>query len=369
MSGALRRVLEAACEEHDFSLGDLTVLSPRVDPYRRDTPAGHRDGQWIRDQLHRLYGARRNAHWRGLHYAITMAGGIIKPSGDVYVNNHDNWLWLSEIAAKAAKWLGYIPFDRINDERNAEPIIHRTEKETPAKGLAISISVEIPDVSNLKPYPVATGFEVRHAFHFVIFGEKSSRESIALPVAERNQADLYLPTGEISDTLIYQIACDAAADGRPLALFTLSDCDPAGWQMPEMAKIAFANMGDYMRVGPDGDPVLDFSRLARDQMAALVEVTVDDFKSGRGEDARDVRRVRFKLADKRQALVDIGKCLGLFKDKVELTGPNRGPIQIEGRLPMSDIEAVRWIGRLLTKAAAASPNSAGPDAPGAFPDS
>ena len=69
-----------------------------------------------------------------------------------------------------------------------------------------------------------------------------------------------------------------------------------------------------MRIGSDGDPSLDFSRLSRDHGAALIEVTVEDFKDGRGENARDVRRVKFKLADKRAALVDIGKELGMFID-------------------------------------------------------
>lgn len=95
----------------------------------------------------------------------------------------------------------------------------------------------------------------------------------------------------------------------------------------ELARIGFANMQDYMRAGPDGDPYLDFSDLTRDQAAALAEVTVEDFKDGRGEDARDVRRVKFKLHDKRAALVDLGKHLGMFKDRVEHTGPNGGPIE------------------------------------------
>lgn len=81
----------------------------------------------------------------------------------------------------------------------------------------------------------------------------------------------------------------------------------------ELAKIGFANMQDYMRVGSNGDPYLDFSGLTRDQAAALVEVTVEDFKDGRGEEARDVRRVKFKLADKKGALVDLGRHLGLFE--------------------------------------------------------
>ncbi|MBZ9939153.1 terminase small subunit [Mesorhizobium sp. BR1-1-16] len=97
----------------------------------------------------------------------------------------------------------------------------------------------------------------------------------------------------------------------------------------ELAKIGFANMLDYMRAGPDGDPYLDFSRLTEGQAAALAEVTVEDFKDGRGDDARDVRRVKFKLHDKRAALVDLGKHLGMFKDRVEVSGPNGGPIQSE----------------------------------------
>jgi phage terminase small subunit len=136
----------------------------------------------------------------------------------------------------------------------------------------------------------------------------------------------------------------------------------------ELAKLAFANMADYMRVGPDGDPVLDFSKLTRDQAAALVEVTVEDFLDGRGENARQVRRVKFKLADKRAALVDLGKHLGLFKDRVEHTGKDGGPVEVKH---YTDIEAVRLIGRFLKKvddanppkAAAASPPATGEASP------
>jgi phage terminase small subunit len=90
----------------------------------------------------------------------------------------------------------------------------------------------------------------------------------------------------------------------------------------ELAKIGFANMQDYMRVGADGDPYLDFSTLTRDQAAPIIEMVVEDFKDGRGEDARDVRRVRFKLSDKQAALINLGKHLGMFKDtlKIDMTG-------------------------------------------------
>lgn len=86
----------------------------------------------------------------------------------------------------------------------------------------------------------------------------------------------------------------------------------------ELAKIGFANMRDYLRIGPDGDPWLDFSQLTREQAAAISEVTVEDYKDGRGEDARDVRKVKFKLSDKRMALVDLGKHLGMFDQRVSV---------------------------------------------------
>jgi phage terminase small subunit len=107
--------------------------------------------------------------------------------------------------------------------------------------------------------------------------------------------------------------------------------------LEELGRIGFANMADYMRSNADGDPYLDFSGLTREQAAALAEVTVEDFKDGRGDDARDVRRVKFNLADKRAALVDVGRHLGMFKDRVEHSGPNGGPISIRSGPDLSKL--------------------------------
>jgi hypothetical protein len=232
LEGALRRILETAAEEHNASLGDLTVLSAQVDPYRIDTAAGHRDGAWLAEQLAKLYGSAQRAHWRGLHYAIVADGKIKKPDGEIYRNTDDDWQWLITAPTKAARWFGYVPFDRIVDQRNAAPIIHHKARIKPAARLLIGLNVNIPDADDIEPLPDARGFVPRQAFHFAIFGEKSSLEDVASPIAQQFEADLYLPTGEISDTLVYQIAKDANDDGRPLVMFTLSDCDPAGHQMP-----------------------------------------------------------------------------------------------------------------------------------------
>lgn len=82
----------------------------------------------------------------------------------------------------------------------------------------------------------------------------------------------------------------------------------------ELARIAFANTLDYWRVDRNGNPELDLSKITRDQGAAISEVIVDTYMDGRSTDAREVKRVRIKLADKRAALVDLGRHLGLFVD-------------------------------------------------------
>jgi hypothetical protein len=87
--------------------------------------------------------------------------------------------------------------------------------------------------------------------------------------------------------------------------------------LQELLRVVRADVLYYMRIGPHGDPVLDWSRLTRDQAAALVEVTVEDFLDGRGEDAREVGRVRFKLASKIDALELLGKHHKLDTDRVE----------------------------------------------------
>lgn len=83
----------------------------------------------------------------------------------------------------------------------------------------------------------------------------------------------------------------------------------------ELARIGFANIDDYVSVANDGLAYVDLSATSRDMMAAVSEVTVDtyDERDPEGEDGetRTVKRVKLKLHDKRGALVDLGKHVGL----------------------------------------------------------
>lgn len=87
----------------------------------------------------------------------------------------------------------------------------------------------------------------------------------------------------------------------------------------ELAKIGFSNMLDYVRTRPDGLAEVDLSTMTRDQAAALTEVKVERRKVVGGEEEVAIdEKVTIKLADKRAALVDLGKHLGMFKDKAEI---------------------------------------------------
>jgi hypothetical protein len=208
------------------------VLATQHDPFRCDTPAGHRNARWLADVVHELLGTRR-IHLRGLHYAITMhPSPIIKPDGERYVNDDPTWEWLQGKPAKHARWLGYVPFDQITDERNAAPVTRIWTPKDPWPYLSVDVDIDIPDLDELMPQVGVANFDGVQPYKLVIFGEKSSLEPILAPIASTYKADLYLPAGEISDTMMWQMARIGAEDGRPMVVACFSDCDPAGWNMP-----------------------------------------------------------------------------------------------------------------------------------------
>lgn len=95
----------------------------------------------------------------------------------------------------------------------------------------------------------------------------------------------------------------------------------------ELAKLGFANMMDYITVPEGGDAFVDLTTMTRDQAAALAEFTVEEYVEGRGPESRDVKRLKVKLVDKRAALVDLGRHIGMFKTSVELSAPGGGPVE------------------------------------------
>jgi hypothetical protein len=231
-SGPLRRELATAMAAHGCSMKALTVLSEVRDPYRLDTPARHRDGRWFAKQVDRFVGGSGQIHLRGLHYKISSPADIIRPNGLPYVNDNDCWEWLGEFAAKAGRWLQYVGFDRIGDERNEKPFLFVPDNYFPDPEFHSGASPVIPELKATTPHLLAMdGFVPRQKYRIILIGEKSSLKNILLPIAEMIGGELLLPTGESSHSMILELAARIAVDGRPAVILYFSDFDPSGRQM------------------------------------------------------------------------------------------------------------------------------------------
>lgn len=90
--------------------------------------------------------------------------------------------------------------------------------------------------------------------------------------------------------------------------------------LKELARLAFANMFDYVRVNSDGLAYVDLSDITRDQFAAVQELNIDQYLEFENDEAREVKKVKLKLADKRSNLELIGRHLKMFTDKIEHGG-------------------------------------------------
>ena len=132
-SAALRDVLDAALDGKPMK--SLTVLAPQRDPFRMDIPNRHVEGRWFAEQVERI--GKEQIHIRGIHYATL---GQPKPDGKPYTNTETDWKWLSDDVVKSARWLGYVPFDKIIDQRNAPPVIRTYSPPEPAPAFTVGDS-------------------------------------------------------------------------------------------------------------------------------------------------------------------------------------------------------------------------------------
>ena len=115
----------------------------------------------------------------------------------------------------------------------------------------------------------------------------------------------------------------------------------------ELARIAFADIGDFRRIEADGTAVVDLTRAPAASFAAVSEIVQDVYTEGRGDAARAVRRTRFKLHDKLAARTKLGQHLKLFAERGE-AAPAEEPATVEAA---GDIEIARRIAFVLAKAA------------------
>lgn len=124
--------------------------------------------------------------------------------------------------------------------------------------------------------------------------------------------------GQIGERLLRKVEVQAALAERMKAREHRTEITQDK-VLAELARIAFGNKRALMKWGPEGVKLLDSETITDDDAAMVSEVSESVTESG--------GTIRLKTHDKVKALELLGKHLGMFSDKVELTGKGGGPIE------------------------------------------
>jgi phage terminase small subunit len=89
----------------------------------------------------------------------------------------------------------------------------------------------------------------------------------------------------------------------------------------ELARIAFVDTRQVFTWGPNGVTLRDSSELTDDEAAVVSEVSETTTESG--------GTIKVKRFDKLKALELLGKHLGMFVERKEISGPNGGAVKAE----------------------------------------
>ena len=87
----------------------------------------------------------------------------------------------------------------------------------------------------------------------------------------------------------------------------------------ELARVAFGDRRRLMTWGPNGVKLRDSETISEDDAAAVAEVSETVNAAGGS--------IKLKTHDKVKALELLGKYVGIFTDKVQLTGKDGGPVE------------------------------------------
>lgn len=111
--------------------------------------------------------------------------------------------------------------------------------------------------------------------------------------------------------------------------------------LAELAKIGFSDIRNAIHWGEGivvRDPESGGIEIVNG-LAIVASENIDDATAAAiSEISQTAQGIKIKLHDKRAALVDIGRHLGMFKDRVELTGKNGGPIETRNARDLTDDE-------------------------------
>ena len=79
----------------------------------------------------------------------------------------------------------------------------------------------------------------------------------------------------------------------------------------ELAVIAFSDLGDYIRIHPDGTASIELGNMPPDATRSIASLNTDTTRTAAG---KQTTKVRIKLHDKLAALVSLAKLFGMLRE-------------------------------------------------------
>lgn len=116
--------------------------------------------------------------------------------------------------------------------------------------------------------------------------------------------------------------------------------------LTELAKIGFADIRKSVKWGPNlGIVETDDGMLMTNGVLLVDSESIDDDTAASiSEISQTAQGIKIKLHDKRAALVDIGRHLGMFNDKLQLQGDRDKPIQVNATVE----SAKGWLSEIIS---------------------
>lgn len=177
---SLRELIERTVRESGLRRADLTFSGN--DPFTNDTPGNRAWAEWIVGQIEAAPLTNRTIHPRGFHYVLVTRAPA-KPDGQTYRNTEVDYKWMQRGLA-LARWLGYLTFDQIADNRNSPPTVREHYRVSSVSGAYILSGVDrdaLPAedwADDLHPRVEPLGVWVEQPYRLVLVGEKSSLEPV-----------------------------------------------------------------------------------------------------------------------------------------------------------------------------------------------
>lgn len=123
----------------------------------------------------------------------------------------------------------------------------------------------------------------------------------------------------------------------------------------ELSKLGRSSIQNVIVRGDDTKDVIEtLDDMEPEHAATIQELTIETYFEGGGETAREVKRVKIKLHDKRGALAELRR--HYEPQKHELTGKDGGPIETK-EAELSELELARRIAFALEQGARAAPKT------------